>query len=103
MTPRHYLTIALITLAVAAVVAFAVPGPTYTDAYYYFNAGKRLADGQGSAGDSRPRRVGPFGPSPHPGQEFPRNPLYCAAFAAAFRVRTLRFNISTPRANAIAK
>ncbi len=49
MKPRlgEYAAVALIALVVGALVAAAVPGPTYTDAYYYFNAGHRLATGRG--------------------------------------------------------
>ncbi len=43
----EYAAVALIGLVVAGLVAAAVPGPTYTDAYYYFNAGRRLATGEG--------------------------------------------------------
>ncbi len=44
---RGYIVMALIALLVGGVVAAGIPGPTYTDAYYYFNAGARLAGGQG--------------------------------------------------------
>lgn len=44
---KHYVALTLITLAVASIVALGLPGPTYTDAYYYFNAGHRLATGAG--------------------------------------------------------
>lgn len=49
MKPRRgeYAAIALIALIIGGLVAAAVPGPTYTDAYYYFNAGHRLATGRG--------------------------------------------------------
>jgi len=43
----EYAILALIALGVGALVAAAVPGPSYTDAYYYFNAGRRLATGYG--------------------------------------------------------
>lgn len=44
---RDYTTVAAIALLVGALVAAGIPGPTYTDAYYYYNAGTRLAGGQG--------------------------------------------------------
>ncbi len=44
---REYVALALIALLVAGLVAANVPEPAYTDAYYYFNAGRRLASGQG--------------------------------------------------------
>jgi hypothetical protein len=44
---RAYLIMAAIALVVGAVVAIGMPEPTYTDAYYYFNAGHRLATGNG--------------------------------------------------------
>ena len=44
---REYIALALVALLVAGFVAASVPEPAYTDAYYYFNAGRRLADGLG--------------------------------------------------------
>ena len=44
---RNYALMTLVALVVVGIVAAAVPGPTYTDAYYYFNAGQRLASGAG--------------------------------------------------------
>ncbi|MBN2470578.1 MAG: hypothetical protein JXN59_07630 [Anaerolineae bacterium] len=44
---RDWLLVGGVALVVAAVVAAGIPGPTHTDAYYYFNAGQRLAAGQG--------------------------------------------------------
>ncbi len=44
---RAYGLLALIAALVGGIVAARVVGPTYTDAYYYFNAGQRLATGLG--------------------------------------------------------
>lgn len=46
-TRRDYIALAAIALLVGGLVAATISGPTYTDAYYYFNAGSRLASGQG--------------------------------------------------------
>ncbi len=46
-TRRDTIAVAAVALLVGGLVAAGIPGPTYTDAYYYFNAGKRLASGQG--------------------------------------------------------
>ncbi len=46
--PRSaWIGMAAIAVSVAAIIAAGIPGPTYTDAYYYYNAGRRLAEGQG--------------------------------------------------------
>lgn len=47
VTHRDYLRIGLLALLMGIVMAGAVQHPGYTDAYYYFNAAKRLASGQG--------------------------------------------------------
>ncbi|GAB4572023.1 MAG: hypothetical protein Kow0077_10310 [Anaerolineae bacterium] len=44
---RGYLIIAVLAVMIGGGIASGIPGPTYTDAYYYFNAGQRLASGQG--------------------------------------------------------
>ncbi len=44
---KEYAALAAVALGVAALFAAAVPEPAYTDAYYYFNAGRRLAQGEG--------------------------------------------------------
>lgn len=44
---REYAAVGLIALLVGGLIALSIPGPAYTDAYYYFNAGARLAAGAG--------------------------------------------------------
>ncbi len=44
---RQYVLITLLALAWAVLVAFMLSQPGYTDAYYYYNAAKRLVEGQG--------------------------------------------------------
>jgi hypothetical protein len=44
---RAYLVIGILALAWGAILAAAIQQPGYTDAYYYFNAGQRLAEGHG--------------------------------------------------------
>ena len=46
-TRRDWLLVGGVALLLACIVAAGISGPTYTDAYYYFNAGQRLATGQG--------------------------------------------------------
>ncbi len=46
-TRRDWLLVGGVALLVGIVVAVGIPGPTYTDAYYYFNTGQRLASGLG--------------------------------------------------------
>lgn len=47
VTQRDYLLIGLLALIMGMLMAAAVQHPGYTDAYYYFNAAKRFATGQG--------------------------------------------------------
>lgn len=44
---REYALLAIVAGIVAAAIGIGTIGPGYTDAYYYFNAGERLATGQG--------------------------------------------------------
>ncbi len=44
---RDLIVLSVIALTVAAGMAMGMSGPAYTDAFYYFNAGQRLANGQG--------------------------------------------------------
>ncbi len=44
---RDYFIVGLIALIIGLILMFSLSQPAYTDAYYYFNAGKRLATGQG--------------------------------------------------------
>ncbi|MFC1960177.1 hypothetical protein ACFLYO_05665 [Chloroflexota bacterium] len=44
---KQYVIISLIALVVVNIIALGIPEPAYTDAYYYFNAGQRLATGEG--------------------------------------------------------
>ena len=44
---RDYVLLAGVALIVALAIGLGTTGPGYTDAYYYFNAGQRLATGQG--------------------------------------------------------
>lgn len=44
---RAWRMMAAIALVIGVIVALGITGPGYTDAYYYFNAGQRLASGQG--------------------------------------------------------
>ncbi|MBN1965950.1 MAG: glycosyltransferase family 39 protein [Anaerolineae bacterium] len=43
----EYAAVAAIALLVGGLIALSIPGPAYTDACYYFNAGARLAAGDG--------------------------------------------------------
>ena len=47
MTRRDYAILGLIALVVGIGLLLTVNEPGYTDAYYYFNAAERLADGEG--------------------------------------------------------
>src|SRR5512139_921485 len=44
---RDYLMISVLALLIGTLLASAIRQPGYTDAYYYFNAGQRLAEGDG--------------------------------------------------------
>ncbi len=46
-TRRDYAAISLLALLWGAFLALAIRQPGYTDAYYYFNAGQRVAEGKG--------------------------------------------------------
>lgn len=46
-TRRDYLLIALLAFVISIVCSALIQHPGYTDAYYYFNAAKRLVQGQG--------------------------------------------------------
>jgi hypothetical protein len=47
MSPRDYLLLGIIALGVGVALMLSVQEPGYTDAYYYYNAAERLAQGDG--------------------------------------------------------